>query len=276
MSLKDTFERFLRKMIARRLGKVHDFERQKFVEEVSGFIAEQAQIRQLDAQARHRLLYRIQRALLPEFVIADHGRVILEDESFREFFAHFSDENWTSFERKWNLKELLKLIADVPGDFAECGVFRGGSAYLLCEQAQVSNRTVHLFDSFAGLSQPMDHENDHWTAGDLAITESEVRQNLKQFDNFSTYPGWIPERFSEVGDRSFAFVHIDVDLDQPTADSIAHFFPRLSPGGILLLDDHGSAMCPGARTAALDYFAPRKEQVLDLATGQGLVVKSHN
>ena len=47
-------------------------------------------------------------------------------------------------------------------------------------------------------------------------------------------------------------------------------------GGVLLLDDHGSAMCPGARAAALEYFADTPEEVLDLATGQGVVIKQQD
>ncbi len=63
------------------------------------------------------------------------------------------------------------------------------------------------------------------------------------------------------------------DLEQPTRDSIEFFYPRMDPGAVILLDDHGSAMCPGARKTALEFFADRGEMVLDLATGQGLVIK---
>ena len=273
MSIKQMLGQFLRARTGSRFTKVLDFEQQKFVEEVSSLLANEADQRELSAADRHALLYRVQRALLPEFVIADHGRVLLEDQNFRETFVRFSDENWTSFERKWNLNELLKLTRGVAGDFAECGVFRGGSAYFMCVEAKRSDRHVHLFDSFAGLSTPNADEDGHWSTGDLAISEQVVVENLAEHDNFTTYQGWIPERFPAVEEKIFSFVHIDVDLEQPTADSIEFFFPRLSVGGILLLDDHGSAMCPGARRAALHYFADRPEEVLDLATGQGLVIK---
>ena len=273
MSLKSTLETWIRRSATRRFGKVGAFEGEKFFDEVSQMLANEADSRALDDAARHQLLYRIQRKLMPRFVIADHGRVILEDDKFRKHFTRFSDENWMSFERKWNLKEFLKLVREVPGDFAECGVFRGGSAFLMCEEAGMTRKSVHLFDSFEGLSAPADNEDGHWSPGDLAIGEDEVKTNLAGFDNFNTYKGWIPTRFDDVAHLKFSFVHIDVDLEQPTRDSIAFFYPRMSPGSVLLLDDHGSAMCPGARQAALDYFADHNCDVLDIATGQGLVIK---
>ncbi len=211
--------------------------------------------------------------LMPEFVIADHGRVILEDQAFKQIFRRFSDENWTSFERKWNLKEFLRLTDGVAGDFAECGVFRGGSAYLMCQQAALSNREVHLFDSFEGLSEPNETEDGHWSKGDLSVSEAEVRENLSEFDCFKTFKGWVPDRFEEVSQNNYSFLHVDVDLEQPTRDSIVFFYPRMDQGAIIVLDDHGSAMCPGARKVALEFFSDHGENVLDLATGQGLVIK---
>ncbi len=272
-NLKHTLENWLRKTIAGRFSKVRDFEQAKFMDELPRLVAAEADSRSLDPETRHQLLYYIQRRLLPDFVIADHGRVILDNLEFREYFTRFSNDNWTSFERKWNLKELLRLTRQLPGDFAECGVFRGGSAALMCEAAAQQGKHVHLFDSFAGLSKPDAAESSHWTEGDLAVSEADVRHNLAAYANFTTYPGWIPQRFADAADKTFSLVHVDVDLEQPTRDSIEFFFPRMPAGGILLLDDHGSAMCPGARQAALDYFSGRAEPVLDLATGQGLVIK---
>ena len=273
MSLKEMLKGFLRDHIAMRFTQVRDFEKERFVDEAARMIADEADARNLDDTSKHYLLYKIQRTLLPDFVIADYGRTLLQDGRFRDIFQRFSGDNWTSFERKWNLKELLRLTNVVRGDYAECGVFRGGSAYLMCESAALNNRTVHLFDSFEGLSKPQSHEDFHWSEGDLAVGEETVLSNLSEFNNFRTYRGWIPDRFPEVAGLTFSFVHVDVDLEQPTRDSIAFFYPRLSQGGILLLDDHGSAMCPGARAAALDYFAEKGESVLDLATGQGLVIR---
>ena len=275
--MKALVKKLVDKMLGQRVGgalaKLRDYDEFAFTRQVAEALRDEADRRGLDEAARHYLLYCIQREMYPKFVIADHSRVMLDDAQFMRTFARYSDENWTSFERKWNLREFLRLVDELPGHFAECGVFRGASAHLLCEVAGPAGREVHLFDSFAGLSQPNVNEGDHWAQGDLSVSEQTVQENLRQFDCFRTFKGWIPERFNDVGDEQYAFVHIDVDLEQPTHDSLAFFYPRLPVGGVILLDDHGVTTCPGARRAALAYFAERPEPVLDLATGQGLVIK---
>jgi hypothetical protein len=169
---------------------------------------------------------------------------------------------------------MLRLLPPVAGDLAECGVFEGASAYQLCRFASEHGRKVHLFDSFRGVSAPKENDGVYWTEGGLSASEEKVRANLKEFDCFETFPGWIPAAFGNVADRRYAFVHIDVDLEQPTFDSIAFFYPRVSKGGVMLLDDHGYDTCPGARKAALNFMADKPEPVIDLSTGQGLIIKT--
>jgi hypothetical protein len=86
---------------------------------------------------------------------------------------------------------------------------------------------------------------------------------LSEFPFVSVMPGWIPARFDEVGDRAFAFVHVDVDLYQPTRDSLEFFFPRLAAGGALVVDDYNWARFPGARTA-VDEFVRKQRPALFL------------
>ena len=83
-----------------------------------------------------------------------------------------------------------------------------------------------------------------------------MRSRLAEFPNISYYKGWIPERFREVESLRFSFVHVDVDLEQPTRDSLEFFYPRLSPGGVLLCDDYGSSLCPGATSAKMISLSP--------------------
>ncbi len=168
---------------------------------------------------------------------------------------------------------MLRLLPPVAGDLAECGVFEGATAYRLCRFARDHGRKVHLFDSFQGLSAPQQNDGTFCGAGYLSAPEAKVRANLREFDCFEIFPGWIPEGFAKVKDRKYAFIHIDVDLEQPTFDSLAFFYPRLSVGGVIILDDHGYDTCPGARKAALDFMADKPEPVIDLSTGQGLIIK---
>lgn len=100
-----------------------------------------------------------------------------------------------------------------------------------------------------------------------------MRGNLSGLGQVAFYQGWIPDRFAEVAERQFAFVHVDVDLYEPTRDSVAFFYERLSPGGVFVCDDYGFLTCPGA-TAAMDEFLEDKpEKVVLLPGGGGFFIK---
>ena len=112
----------------------------------------------------------------------------------------------------------------------------------------------------------------HWKKGDIAVDENVTRHNLAMFKNCSYYKGWVPTRFPEVADRRFALVHIDVDLHQPTHDTLEFFYERMNPGGVMICDDYGSAQCPGAKKAVDDFFVG-KENAFFIPTGQAFIIK---
>ncbi len=184
-------------------------------------------------------------------------------------------------DRKFVLWSMASSTRNIPGDTAECGVLDGASSYLICSARNSASQTEHhVFDSFEGLSPPRPEDQPssdrafHWATGDLSVPLEETKDKLSRFDNIHYYKGWIPDRFPEVAEHSFAFVHIDVDLYQPTKDALAFFYPRLEPGGILLCDDYGYHTCPGARRAFDEFAATTPERlVVHLPTGQGFITK---
>lgn len=182
-------------------------------------------------------------------------------------------------DRCYVLYSAVKTLAAVPGDLAECGVRFGKSASILRWVTRETDKTLHLFDSFEGISAPGAGDNPDqgptkdWEKGMLAVDEATVRRNLAGLERIELYRGWVPTRFAEVAGRTFCFAHIDLDLYQPTLDSLAFFYPRLSPGGIIVCDDYGSGYCPGAMKAFDEYMADKPEGILHLPTGQGLITK---
>lgn len=175
-------------------------------------------------------------------------------------------------ERRFNLFNLVRSTEDIPGDLAECGVHRGPSSYMMLKAAP--NKHLFGFDSFEGLSSPGPRDNVQWRSGDLAVGIAVARENLAEFgDRVTLLQGWIPSRFAEVADKIFSHVHIDADLYEPTKASAEFFWPRLSPGGMMVCDDYGSVRCPGARVAMDELAASVGKRVAHLTTGQGLLIK---
>jgi hypothetical protein len=107
----------------------------------------------------------------------------------------------------------------------------------------------------------------------LRAGEETVKANLSHYPNVEILRGWIPERFPEVSSLSFCFVHIDVDLYQPTLDSLSFFYPRLVRGGLIVCDDYGFSTCPGATRAFDEYMKDKPEKIIHVPTGQGFIIK---
>ena len=67
-----------------------------------------------------------------------------------------------------------------------------------------------------------------------------VKQRLSDFQQITVFrEGWIPDTFIGLESKQYAFARIDVDLYQPMLDYCAYFYPRLTPGGVLLFDEYG-------------------------------------
>lgn len=209
--------------------------------------------------------YRLHR---PELAWCDDGQ-------FNDYLRRFNELDGMNTQRRWALWQMIRLVADIPGDTAECGVFAGASSYLICRSSENSShtRTHFLFDSFEGLSAPSAVDGNYWKKGGLACNLETAKKNLGSFTNTSWHKGWIPETFDEVAQRSFAFVHIDVDLYQPTRDSIRFFYPRMNKGGIIVCDDYGFRSCPGATLAVDEFLAGKPEKMLSLPDGGGFLIR---
>lgn len=226
-----------------------------------------------DELARFQLAERASKAIYPKYHFSEFGRLIVEDTDFLAWYRSFEGGNAHSHDRKYNLRSLLRLVREVPGDTAECGAYQGASSYLICESIAGTEKRHFVFDSFAGLSEPSAADGDYWKHGDLSTSEREIRQRLQMFPFVDYMTGWIPTRFAEVADRRFSFVHVDVDLYEPTRDTLEFFYPRLSPGGMLVCDDYGARWCPGAKRALDEFAAAARIEFACLSSGQALLIK---
>lgn len=224
--------------------------------------------------ASYVLAEKLSSFIYPGSYFSEFGKYWQKDRQFRDFYERFDGtRNYHSIDRKFFVKNLLKLTNGLDGHLAECGVYQGTTSWLMCDHYRNGDKHFFGFDSFEGLSQPVDLDRSYWTKGDLSTSEEIVKRNLAEFNFAQTFKGWIPEVFKKVEDHKYCFVHIDVDLFEPTRDSVEYFYPKLVKGAVMVCDDYGFLSCPGARKAFDDFFADKPEQVIEVPTGQAFIIK---
>lgn len=190
------------------------------------------------------------------------------DGAFRSFYGKHNPGNWRRLDRVWALREYARAVRPLPGITVECGVYQGLSSYLIRE---ATGKEHHGFDSFEGLSRPGLFDGSHWFEGALASPEAYARALLADFSDVHLHRGWIPDHFDAIGNAEVCLAHIDVDLYEPTRDSVEFFWPRLVVKGVMVLDDYGMGQCPGARRAVDEFFDGRDDvRFVHLPTGQGI------
>lgn len=228
---------------------------------------------------RFNLLRIIGRILVPSYRFKWPQIGWWDDSFFNEYLIRFSEINRMNTDRRWMLYQLMRLVENVPGDTAECGVYNGAGSYLICkvnQENRLFKRTHYLFDSFEGLSKPLENDGNYWKEGDLSCSIDFINKTLSEFSNISIHKGWIPQRFEDIKNNKFCFVHIDVDLYDPTLDSIEFFYPRMHEGGIIVCDDYEFKTCPGATEAIDQFLQDKKEKMISLSGGGGFIVKGIN
>lgn len=156
------------------------------------------------------------------------------------------------------------------GDVAEVGVFRGGTAKILANV--FTPTTLHLFDTFEGMPK-VDESVDFHKEGDFKASFEEVQNYLSTCNNVKFYKGLFPKTARPVQDKTFCFVHIDVDIYSSIYESCEFFYPRLEKGGIILSDDYGCITCAGAKKGMDDYFIDKPETPIYLPRGQAFIIK---
>lgn len=191
----------------------------------------------------------------------------------------------TSPERIFALCEAVRYVQEreIAGSFVECGTWRGGSMIAAAQTLMnlgEQNREFYLFDTFEGMSAPtaedkrydgcdaqiLLNESDKAQADSLwcAASLDEVKKNL-QSTNYDAakmhfIKGKVEDTIPQHAPETIALLRLDTDWYESTKHEMEHLFPRLSPGGILILDDYG--FWQGAREAVDEYLQKHKVHLL--------------
>lgn len=204
------------------------------------------------------------------------GHVIIPwvtDEPFMKAYREMESRTLLHHVKCYMLYSIVRHLASVPGDAAECGAYRGGSSYLIAKVLGASKK-LYMFDTFAGIpaGDPR-KDNRYINGGEFSETSiEEVQRFMASFKNVEIRKGVIPETLSGLCDKTFSFVHIDLDIYRPILESLEFFYPRMSPAGVILLDDYGSQECQGALFAVEEFCAARGTRPIVLPTGQAMLI----
>ncbi len=161
------------------------------------------------------------------------------------------------------LENLHQLAVDlikrrVPGDFLEAGVWQGGVLVFLAGLLKAYDQNERLLwaaDSFAGIPRshdrpdPVDAWTDRWEAG-LDLVQANIRRYGLLSDRIRFVEGYFDATLPNADVGALALLRVDADTYQSTSEVLLHLYPRLSPGGYLIIDDWH---LEGCREAVLDY-----------------------
>jgi O-methyltransferase len=248
-------------------------------------------------------------SVVAEVLGADHGRIFwgdrmltidksasfLDDPGFRAAFdAVWSDYPYDQYGGRdtisWRLHTLVwaarQAHALPAGDFVECGVFRGDMAWVVATVTgfDKTSRKFVLFDSFEGLDPAQAKDGDYPdNPGYLEFANKYYSENglfegvvrrFASFQNVSVVRGYLPGTLCapHVPDE-IAFLHIDLNSPAVELACLRSLFGRVVQGGMIIFDDYGWRSFRQQKQVADQFFAEHGLSVLELPTGQGLVVK---
>jgi O-methyltransferase len=203
------------------------------------------------------------------------------DGAFRSTFEKVSSNTLVDETRLYELWSLAGQLANVPGDFLEVGVWRGGSAALIATRLRESNtkaRRVILCDTFTGVA--LAGANDaSYAGGEHADTSVATVEALFQRCGLpapTIEVGIFPQdTASRIDSACFSLVHVDVDVYESALLAAESVWPRLSTGGVVVFDDYGFVKTQGVQRA-VDELAEKLPNCLRVhnLNGHGLLIKS--
>jgi O-methyltransferase len=205
------------------------------------------------------------------------------DDDARTIVETVAPFTMTSPERIVALRDAVRHVCrhQIAGDIVECGVWRGGSmmAVALTLMEIGERRPLHLFDTFDGMPPPgeLDRDLGGQAAASLLAGEppetgdtwarsplAEVRRNLAATgypDHLIRFvPGRVEETIPAAAPEQIAVLRLDTDWYESTRHELEHLFPRLVPGGVLIIDDYGHWQ--GARRAVDEFLAASRAPLL--------------
>jgi O-methyltransferase len=179
-------------------------------------------------------------------------------------------ETMIGLRRLDNLHSCIQQVIreNVPGDFIETGVWRGGACIFMRAALKAygdRTRRVWVADSFEGLPKPdgrygQDKGDRHWKKSDvLGVSLEQVKANFSRYglldDQVQFLKGWFKDTLPAAPIEKLAILRLDGDMYASTMDSLTNLYERLSVGGFVIIDDYGEIK--SCREAVEDFRKSR-------------------
>jgi len=212
----------------------------------------------------------------PEQYLSD-----MENE-FLDIWKTVQHYTMTSVQRGYSLFKAVEYIVknEIPGDFIECGVWKGGSCMIIAKALSIfgdSKRKIYLYDTYEGMPKPTVEDIISWNGrsvlekweedragiknnfGSWAVGLEEVRENISKInypeENLVFVPGDVALTLKSIKPEYIALLRLDTDWYASTVVELETLYPLLVEKGVLLIDDYGHF--DGARKAVDEYFENR-------------------
>lgn len=226
------------------------------------------------------------------------GFKIQKKETHSDFPVDFDEESikiiestkpftLTSMERTFTLIEAVKYIIkqNIPGDIVECGVWKGGSimtAVLTLKNLKNQDKEIYLFDTFEGMSKPtefdlpssesnfnpieefkktkIDDNASDWCKAEIDEVKENVFSTNYPKNKFHFIKGKVENTLPEFAPDEISILRLDTDWYESTLHELNHLFPKLSKGGVLIIDDYG--FWKGSKKAVDEYFQKNSIKIM--------------
>lgn len=197
----------------------------------------------------------------------------MEDPRFETALAPYKDDI-TLRARAWRIHNLcwaLSQAAHIAGDIVDIGCYEARSTHVFCtyNRELIKHKGLHLFDWFDA------PDGDHKKALHGPELHKVVAERMAEFDPL-IYSGSVLETIPAQLPDEICFAHIDLNNAEAEAHVMPEVYPRMRRGGIIVFDDYGFARYRDSALAHQKFLADKPERVMELPTGQGLMVKLYD
>lgn len=217
----------------------------------------------------------------------EHDPII--DQEIKDLLLRVQPFTMTSKERIYSLYKAVQYVvkAGIPGDFVECGVWRGGSSMTIALTLLgmgITNRKLYLFDTFEGMTMPSEEdycisgggssaqdtkvewcekkEKDHneWCFSSMETVRANMLSTGYPAENIILVKGKVEDTIPRESPKRIALLRLDTDWYESTKHELVHLFPILEEHGVLIIDDYG--YWAGSKKATDEYLSENRIPLL--------------